>query len=265
MECPLVHHGPAAHVDQVRRGSHRGEDALVHEVRRGRRVGNGDHHEVRLRSEGREVGEAAQGIETRLAPPLLAGMLRDGRHSHPDEVRPARHFAPDSPEAHDQDAPFPQLSERAAAPHALPQVGVRLWHLAVQRGHRHEDVLGDAVIVAVDVRDAAPGRHRVQRDAVIARTKRLDQAEMRRGGRPLGAEDAVHEDVSVAEHRRDVVARFAVDRDDLGRNRQMVADGTREGRVGDDSKRRHPRILRQSGTGRRGHMRWPVNPYHADP
>ena len=102
-------------------------------------------------------------------------------------------------EADDEQAAPPQLPQRPAAPLTGPEREVGGQQLPVQRGHRHEGVLGDPVLVPVDVGDEAARGQRLERDPVVPGADGMHESQARRRAGPAGTECAVHEHVGVAD------------------------------------------------------------------
>ena len=177
VQRPLVHDRTASDIDEVCSRGEGSQDAFVDQVRRFGRVGHRDHEELGVTSKVREVAEPAEPLEACRLPPLLGRVLGHGGDAHPDEGRPACDFAADVAEPDDQQGPAAQLAQWTAAPASFAQVVVGSEELTVQRRHGHEHVLGDAVVVPVDVAHEHARRQRVEDDPVVAGADRVDQPE----------------------------------------------------------------------------------------
>src|SRR5664280_2342231 len=207
-EQGALHDQPAARdVDQPRGPLHQGERAVIHEVLRLDREGQGQDDEVGDREEVAERLGAAQvhaGGELRLAGPGRR-VAAHGDHARPERRGQLRHRAPDAPEADDPEGDVPELAPLERLPRPL---GLELQELrkAPADGQHHEqDVLRDGPAEdASGVRDGqSPRAGGRGEEALDARRGRMHPAQGRRMGKEalerVGGEEAVQQDLDIVD------------------------------------------------------------------
>ena len=211
-------------------------------------MGDCDHDEIGVGSERRQIGDCAKRNEAARLAPGLGRVLGHGRHAHAHEVGQPRHLASDQAEPDDQDRSPAELSERPAAPHPAPEIRVGLEQLAIHRCHGHEHVLGDAVVVAIDIGDEAARGHGPEREPVVPGTERLEEPQSGSAAGPLGEERTVDEHIRVDDRLGHLGARLARHRDHVDGDRQVLADRIGELGEDDDAKVRHAPIVADRAT-----------------